>query len=205
MSVEMLEGKNGVHSNIIGPLPMKYASKLFNYSYGSQIFIKRIYDMTGLRNYLFKEATPQAAYKQSFRRNKGSHRLGEGGGDRCRLSRALSVTLSNNGLITPYKRTYASHTLPKPKSVAKPVSAPLEPVRKMFAPKPIQLTLRLDAPEISIMALVEAKRQSLHLPQSIVASQLGGLKQPAYANALRGHDRLGAWRRNRALAWLAAA
>lgn len=70
---------------------------------------------------------------------------------------------------------------------------------------PEQLALPLDTPSVNLMALVEAKRQSLHLPQSIVAYQLGGLKQPAYANALRGHDKLGPWRRNRALEWLAAA
>jgi hypothetical protein len=51
---------------------------------------------------------------------------------------------------------------------------------------------------------VETKRQSLQLPQHLVARHLGGLKQPGYANAVRGHDRLGTWRIRRALEWLAA-
>jgi len=84
-------------------------------------------------------------------------------------------------------------------AVAEPVT-----VTPVTLVEPEQLALPLDAPPVNLIQLVEQKRQRLGLPQSLVARQLGGLKQPAYANALRGHDRLGAWRRNRALAWLAA-
>lgn len=71
--------------------------------------------------------------------------------------------------------------------------------------QPEQLALPIDAPPIDVIALVEAKRQTLQLPQHVVAQQLGGLKQSHYANALRRHDRFGPWRRNRALEWLQAA
>jgi hypothetical protein len=86
------------------------------------------------------------------------------------------------------------------------LSTPLgePPIAVTGTVEPEQLALPLSAPPINIIQLVEQKRQQLGLPQSQVASELGGLKQSAYANALRGHDRLGAWRRNRALAWLAA-
>lgn len=70
--------------------------------------------------------------------------------------------------------------------------------------QPEQLALFVDAPLVDVIALVEAKRRALQLPQRVVAQQLGGLKQAHYANALRRHDRFGPWRRNRALEWLAA-
>lgn len=95
----------------------------------------------------------------------------------------------------------------KPASLSGSVSAtePADTVTVRTLVQPEQLSLPLDAPVVNVLALVEAKRLSLHLPQHVIANQLGGLKQAGYANALRGHDRLGAWRRNRALAWLAAA
>lgn len=71
--------------------------------------------------------------------------------------------------------------------------------------QPEQLALPINAPPVDVIALVEAKRLTLHLPQRVVAHQLGGLKQAGYANALRRHDRFGPWRRNRALEWLRAA
>ncbi len=95
----------------------------------------------------------------------------------------------------------------KPALLSGSVSAsePVDTVTVRTLVQPEQLPLPLDAPQVNVLALVEAKRQELHLPQHVVANQLGGLKQAGYANALRGHDRLGEWRRNRALAWLAAA
>lgn len=91
------------------------------------------------------------------------------------------------------------------KPVLLAASEPADTVTVRAVVQPEQLSLPIDAPPVNLMALVEAKRLTLHLPQHVVAYQLGGLKQAGYANALRGHDRLGAWRRNRVLSWLAAA
>lgn len=122
--------------------------------------------------------------------------------DRVGASQDLKAALVRTGAIRDWTRTNAKRCstalVSGSMSAAKPVTV------SVFM-QPEQLPLPLDAPPVNVLALVEAKRQELHLPQHVVASQLGGLKQAGYANALRGHDRLGAWRRNRALAWLAAA
>jgi hypothetical protein len=90
---------------------LKIAKKLNGYCFKHHVDIRPIYHLKSLRNYLLKEATPQAVYKTGVRRNKGSHRLGEGGGDRVRLSKALKDRLLQEGLMLPYRRTNASRCL----------------------------------------------------------------------------------------------
>lgn len=206
--VELLEAKNGVHSNIICCLPVSYAKRLKDYSYGPQLSVSAVYDMTGLRNYLLKESTPQAVYGTGIRRQKGSHPLGEGGGDRLRLSKALREDMISGGLLSPnLVRTYASRSLSKPlkpipiADVEAVVAATLAP----SAAEPSQLLLPLEAPTFDIRAAVEAKRIEHGLTQA-EAGALIGYRQPGYSNALvRRHDPLSPWARNRALAWLSAA
>ena len=73
---------------------------------------------SALIDYLMKEATPQAAFRKSFRRIKGSHPLGELGGNRVRLSLDLKHILERAGRIEPYTRTYAAR---RPKAAAEPM------------------------------------------------------------------------------------
>ena len=90
-------------------------------------------------------------------------------------------------------------------AAAAPVSGSVPAAAAAAFVQPEQLALPIDAPPVDVIALLENKRQTLHLPQHVVAHQLGGLKQAGYANWVRGHDRLSPWRRNRALEWLRAA
>jgi hypothetical protein len=55
-------------------------------AYGAHVDARPVYDWPGLTGYLFKEATPQAQYRRSFRRIGGSIALGELGGDRVILT-----------------------------------------------------------------------------------------------------------------------
>lgn len=216
--VEVLEAKGGVHSNLIGPLPVTYAKRLEDYSYGPQISVKRISDMPGLRNYLLKESTPQAVFGTGVRRDKGPHPLGEGGGDRVRLSTALRGELIDRGLLPDnLVRTYASrglkkHLTPIPIAdieavvAALPVPGAIAPVTPSASPsQPAQLSLALDDAPFDIRTAVEAKRIERGLTQA-EAGALIGYRQPGYSNALiRRHDPLSPWARNRALAFLAVA
>lgn len=127
--------------------------------------------------------------------------------DRVNVSGDLKDVLVRTGHIKNWTRTNAKR---RPKALEAIPIAAVEAVAATMQPpppapiQPEQLCLPLDAPQVNLIRLVEAKRQKLGLPQHLVARQLGGLKQAAYANALRGHDKLGAWRRNRALEWIAA-
>ena len=109
--IEVLEGKQQVHSHIVACLPVAQAKRLKKYCYGAFLDITEVYDVKGLRNYLLKESTPQAAHGKGIRCNKGSQQLGKGGGDRVRMSKALKAKLDQAGLIQPYRRTYASRDL----------------------------------------------------------------------------------------------
>lgn len=108
---EVLEGKRQVHSHTIACIPIAYAKRLYSHAYGQKLKIVKIYDIKKLRNYLLKEATPQAVYGTGIRRNRGSHKLGLGGGDRVRLSKALRGKLLQEGHLQPSRRTYASRSL----------------------------------------------------------------------------------------------
>jgi hypothetical protein len=70
--------------------------------------IERVTDPDGLKKYLAKERTPQAAYRRRDLggRIAGSHRL-PGGGDRVRLSRQLERDAIEAGLVQPWKHTNA--------------------------------------------------------------------------------------------------
>jgi len=80
-------------------------------SFGERIKAKRVYDMTGLAQYLSKLATPQAHYAAgfTFRRVPGSHVMQ---GDRVRLSRELERDMLAAGVGRPFARSYARR-LPK--------------------------------------------------------------------------------------------
>ena len=145
--LDILEGTVGVHSNLIFPVPSKkiglklinsIKSERWKFDPGVVKVMDRngtrdgfVYDVKGLRGYLLKESTTQAHYaaNYSFRRDEGSHKLGEGGGDRVHMSKELEDNLVGSGRIAPRKRTYAKRTLgkPKPQATAKKTSAKRSP------------------------------------------------------------------------------
>lgn len=121
--LNMLEAKCQVHANIIVTAPQKgiaMIERLIDSAvFGSGIQIKRIDNADTLRDYLMKEATTQAAWSarqsgKGFRREKGSHPLGTGGGDRLKLSGDLRAALVAEKIVQPYKRTYAARSLVRP-------------------------------------------------------------------------------------------
>lgn len=210
--VEVLEGRPSVHTNVIAPLPADAAERIaLAPAYDGHVHVQPVTDMVGLTKYLLKETTPQAAYKTGVRRLAGSHVL-DGGGDRVRLSKALGAALLEEGRIEPWTRSYAARaatTTPVTTTTVSPVQSAPTPavVAPAFPCEPegqFSLFDATTAPTVNVMQLVEEKRRRLHISQREAARQLGGLNQPGYANALREHDKLGAWRRNRALEWAAA-
>jgi len=140
---EVLEGEYSVHHHLIGVVPVgRFARETIerlksSQLYGDNLNAETAYDVNRLVRYLSKEATTQAHYGLGggFRRNKGSHALGQGGGDRVRLSDALEADMIREGLIEPYRKTYASRGLPRSQ---KPVAAPIyEPdPHGLFGPLP---------------------------------------------------------------------
>jgi hypothetical protein len=193
--VEVLEGEPKLHSNIIAPLPRDAAKRIArSKAYSGYVDMKSVTvaagGMVGLRDYLLKEATPQAAFKKAFRRNKGSHLL-EGGGDRVRLSEEFEAALLAEGRIEPYNRTYASRALsPRPISTDNTVQKQIEALPAPTSPPiassitaPAQLSLQFDVPPVPLLQLVEATRIERGLSQRAVAAKLG-MKQPGYSNAV---------------------
>lgn len=141
--VEVLEAKHAVHQHLIGVVPVgRFARETIERLKSSRLFgdhldACRVKNMERLVRYLSKEATTQAhyAFNRSFRRNNGRHVLGIGGGDRVRLSDALKEDMIREGLIEPYRKTYASRALPRtPKPVATPIREP-DP-HGLFGPLP---------------------------------------------------------------------
>lgn len=198
--VEVLEAKHSVHSHIVAVLPFEVAKRLENYSYGVNITRKgvgAIYDMAGLRDYyLVKELLIETPVP-----------LGEGGGSRVRLSKALRAELIAAGLIPANtKQTYATRSL-KPVPVAPVIEAavvlspqPASPALDRNDPEQVELFPDLP-PRVDLIALLEETRLALGLPQRAVASNIG-VTQSHYANFLRGHDGFGKDARRNAWDWL---
>lgn len=121
--LNMLEAECQVHANIIVTAPQKgiaLIERLIDSEvFGRGIQINRIDNIDGLRKYLLKEATTQAAWSarqsgKGFHREKGSHPLGTGGGDRLKLSSDLRAALVSEKIVQPYRRTYAARSLARP-------------------------------------------------------------------------------------------
>jgi hypothetical protein len=120
--IEVLESTGSVHSHIIAPTPAGRRPKDIierlkrSSVYGDNLKGSVVTYLPGLVNYLSKEATPEAHYAacHSFRRLRGSHKLGEGGGDRVRLSRQLEDDLVDQGIVKRRRKTYRNRGLKPP-------------------------------------------------------------------------------------------
>lgn len=131
--LEVLEGWTGVHSNILFPLrasravrwiPSMMLSPRFSVSSnGRRLDIQRAAGWRWFVSYCSEERTPQAKYVGGVGalspRKKGPHRLGDGGGDRVRLSEPVEETLIDRGEACPRRRAYAKG-LPKRELERKP-------------------------------------------------------------------------------------
>jgi hypothetical protein len=143
--LEILEGEPAVHSHIVAAFhsqaEVEGTADSLNRSsvYGETVFAEPVSDWAGLTGYLAGEATPQAwfAAGKSFPRVAGSHRLGEGGGDRVRLSPDLEAALLRAGRVEPRKRTYAARALPKPPLAIAPTEYPAAEITGQLRPAPV--------------------------------------------------------------------
>ena len=132
--LEALEGEPTVHSNILFPLPASGAHHIENLRrsriYGAYVDIQSAKGADWFVSYTSKERTPQAHYASRGRRGPrrpGTHPLGDGGGDRVRLSKHLEADLARASLIKPHKRTYAARWLPRLTTPAEACPILLEP------------------------------------------------------------------------------
>jgi hypothetical protein len=123
--IEILEGHPAVHSNILFPLDGPNAKRLIDgllrskrYP-GDTLVIKKANGDRFL-SYCSKERVTQARWVGVgvlAKRLPGSHPLGEGGGDRLRLSKALKEQLLEEGLVRPYRARYAARELHSKQSI----------------------------------------------------------------------------------------
>jgi hypothetical protein len=124
--LEMLEGEPAVHSNILFPLDGPKAQRLIDGLLrsaklpGDMLQIDQVTEADGAAwfvAYCAAERITQARYigvGKLAKRLPGSHPLGLGGGSRVRLSKALEAELLENGLVRPWRHSYAARSLPKP-------------------------------------------------------------------------------------------
>lgn len=138
--LQISEGSPAYHANIVFPLGGPKAKRLIERIGRSELFpgdildIQPVFDVQGVIGYCAEERTPQASYMSGLKmmkRARGSHPLGEGGGDRVSLSRALRTHLVESGRIRPFRRSYASRALPTvstdPRAILVGNSAPAVP------------------------------------------------------------------------------
>jgi hypothetical protein len=120
--LEILEGEPAVHSNILFPLGGPKATRLIDGMLrsakfpGDTLHIRRARSAQSFIAYCSKERVTQARFVgvgKLAKRLPGSHPLGQGGGGRVRVSKAVEAELLDRGVL-PWKHTYASHNLPKP-------------------------------------------------------------------------------------------
>lgn len=133
--VDMGEAETGYHANILLVAPkvrtQRFIERLQGRAAfaGSDVLHIQLWQGSAQRfvSYCSEERTPQAAFVRGIAlkpRKPGSHPLGEGGGDRVRLSRELKRDLLEMGRIRPWRRTYASRALPRPEGVLAKVAEP---------------------------------------------------------------------------------
>jgi hypothetical protein len=120
--LEILEAHPAVHSNILFPLDGPKGQRLIDSLLrsskfpGDSLHISEAEGADWFVAYCSAERVTQARYVavgKLAKRLPGSHPLGEGGGDRVRLSKALEAELLDRG-VKPWRHTYAARSLPKP-------------------------------------------------------------------------------------------
>jgi hypothetical protein len=164
--------------------------------------VQPVYDFDGLTDYLAKERPPNVKGGWQFgRREKGSHKLGAGGGDRIQFSQALRADAVAAGVVEPWQRTKARVLVPsKPAIIGPSVQAlvidtveaapgasnvqPLQP--------PVQLPLFGVLPERRYLQPSDLRsfRQIRGHTQAVISKWTGIRNRSHIANFERGHDGL---------------
>jgi DNA-binding transcriptional regulator YiaG len=201
LNLEVLESVPSVHTNIVATMPNSDAvdrtiGRLYNSAYGSNVYAQAITDWDGLTTYLAGEATPQAWHKagKSFPRIKGSHPLGEGGGDRVRPSKDLEAALLRSGRVEPRRRTYAARSLPAAPEPIRPSIRLAACIETQATTAAVQLHLFGELPKqpYLVPAEVRAFREETGCTQADVSGWIGVKNRSHVANYERGHDCLSA-------------
>jgi len=205
--LRVLESVAGLHANLILPVPPGTADRLRRSAFGNYVRNDAIQevgssykDWQDLKSYLCKERTPQANFSLGRflgPRLPGSHRLGDGGGDRVQLSTALAADALVAGRIAPWQRTFA-RPLVRPTSAHIAVALPptLLPVEKPLL-RPVQLPLFSTLP-LQVLGTGEdmrAFRRQTGMSQDALTPRLGLRDRSHIANFERGHDGLSLPRR----------
>jgi hypothetical protein len=202
------ESTGGFHSNLIFPATKEMRAAILrweefkDYLRGKKA-VQWAYDLERLgRVYLGKERVPFAKGGGKFgQRLQGSHRLGEGGGDRVQLSQTLRADAIDAGIVEPWQRTKARVLVPsKPVIIRPPVTdlveaAPsmssLQPLQPALQP-PVQLPLFGALPERRYLQPSDLRsfRQVRGYTQAEISKWAGIRNRSHVANFERGHDGL---------------
>lgn len=205
--VTVWETQPALHANVILVAPPNYAARICAWEpFGPYLVgdeaIRPVDDFTGLTGYLTKERTPQAQFATRGAlgpRVRGSHRFGDGGGDRVIPSKALRDELVTSGAIEPYKRS-TSRNLKR--STHLPPALPTTAFRQADLFEELPPAPRFDSTEVA--RTIRAHRERHGLTQAALGAHLG-IRRPHVANVERGHDRLSPARAKAALHLLAQA
>lgn len=190
----------GLHSHIVFIANKGIVDSLkVSSRFGQFLHIRWAYSPGSLPRYLSKERTSQAQYAIGpfigGARKRGSHQL-PGGGDRVRLSKALKADAIAARYVEDWAPTNAKRS---------EIRAPSRPYRLRLGkapgltPQQIPMFPELEKPPVRLRDFhggtptpaqieeLEFRRKRLGLSQRQVAA-LAGIKQPHYANVVRGHD-----------------
>jgi DNA-binding transcriptional regulator YiaG len=220
--LRVLESTGGLHSNMIFPaspeIAMRFKRSAFGEYCGGKGFQEigaTSHDWKHLASYLCTERTSQAEYtlgRTLGPRLKGSHRLGDGGGDRVHLSRAMLNDAMQAGMVAPWQRSKskaltrsAGIAVKQPRKRAdntgqEQVASPRGPVTLSIVPTipAVQLPLFPELPSSPPPFWrgdeVREMRQQIGKTQDWLATRLG-LQRSHVANSERNHDRLSPQRR----------
>jgi hypothetical protein len=199
------ESSGGFHSNLVFPAPQGMDSDIRRWEqFGDYLrrddAVQSVYDFDGLTDYLAKERPPNVKGGWQFgRREKGSHKLGAGGGDRVQFSQSLRAVAA--GVVEPWQRTKArvlvrsTPAIIRP-SVQAPVIDPVEAVLEVGSVQPMQPAVQLPLfgalPERRYLQPSDLRsfRQVRGYTQAEISKWAGIRNRSHVANFERGHDGL---------------
>ncbi|MCJ2042531.1 hypothetical protein MKK55_26810 [Methylobacterium sp. J-059] len=198
--IRVLESVGGIHANLIFPASDKVAKQFLNSKVGPYLGevgkgLQQIRntdaDWRNVTAYLTGERVSQG--NQHYTRIlgprvRGSHQLGEGGGDRVQLSTALRERVVDAGIVTPWART-TSRNLTRRIVQPPAIMAPPKAKPTVYRVQPDLFPL---APHDTFTSADEVRqlREHLGLTQWQLAQRLAIRNRSHVANAERGHDGL---------------
>jgi hypothetical protein len=196
------ESSGGFHSNLVFPAPQGMDSDIRRWEqFGDYLrrddAVQLVYDFNGLTDYLAKERPPNVKGGWQFgRREKGSHKLGAGGGDRVQFSRALRADVVAAGIVEPWQRTKAKVLVPSKPAILRPSMHIVVPnaIEAAHTANAVQLSLFDTLPEKPYLPSQDLRffRLVHGYTQAEMAQRIGIRNRSHLANFERGHDGLSA-------------